>query len=553
MSQVSVLPPRERTASGLPPQTGNSRALILQTACVLLLAQAPMLFHLGVTMWARDHYQFFPLAFAGAGYLLYARRDLLSQTSAPATVLVALLWTGATLTFALGVLINSPWLVGASAFACLGSGAYSLGGSAWLKRLFPVGLLLLIAFPLPSQYDVKLINWLQRCVSEWASGTFDLLGYPHNLDGVDLTFPRQSFEVEEACSGIHSFFAALCCTVFYLAAGRRSVIRYLYLIPAAVFWVLVANVVRILLVVLLSMEWQLPVIEGFAHAAFGAFVFAFSLAMIYSTDCLFLFFFPRKATEGIPAASRDADSEPVTIAGIVAALPRFTSRQTSAAVALMVLFGGLGGLSVVRGNVTPDQLNLSWNEDDFRKVDPAVLSRDWKGWTFREFNERHRDFWNPLGTYSQQWTFEKGSTAVTVSLDSPFVEWHDLGICYRNIGWTVNSEDDFKDPEAGLSPVHGSELAMSRADGRFQHVYFSAFDAENKSLPAPALYRTTVTRRIWQELTSVGDLFGTTDNSISGAVYQIQLVVTSRSPIGDAQRRECLEFFRHVRRTISGR
>lgn len=538
MSQVISAPPQEDTKPSAPKSQSVSVGLIL------LAAHIPQLIRLGAIMWAKEHYQFFPLVLVGAVYLLWVRRDLYLERSQPNKIVAGCLWGITLIQFSGGVLLDSPWLVGSSAMWSLTSGAYSLGGGKWLLKSLPVLLFLGLAIPLPSEYDVKLITWLQRYVSVKASEILDWMGYRHMLDGVDLTFIQRAFKVDQACSGIHSFFAALCCTSFYLAASRRSFFRYLYMIPAAVFWVVVANILRILLVTLLSMEWHLPVDEGLGHELFGMLVFVFALGMIFSTDRLFVFVLPLRISEGAPPENVTANA---SFQKIFSRVPRFGFGAFAATLLLMICFAGLGGLSVVRADLLNRELDLVMDHKDFYRVPPQSMPAEWNGWILSDYREEKRDFSNPMGAYSQLWTYQRGGQVCLFSMDSPFPSWHDLAVCYQNIGWTLLDQTDVSYPEG--SPVAGqrTELSLNRTDEGYQYVYFAAHDAEDRPVMVPQLYRVDMTRRFFDEIRSLKQIMGQQHQSATAPIYQMQLVTQTRSVHNEAQRQHTRELFNHLR------
>jgi len=540
---VAPLPPQTKPTPNTEPGAENRIwriGVLVVTGLVVSTAHLPQLVRLGATMWAKEHYQFFPLVLIGAAYLAWVRRDLYFRRAEPSIGLAGFNWMVTLLIFSGGVLLDSPWLVGLSAVSCVWSGSYSLGGRSWLARSLPVMLFLLIALPLPSEYDVKLINWLQEYVTVKSSELFDYLGYYHMRDGVNLTFVQRTFKVDRACSGIHSLFAALCCTVFYLALTRRALFRYFYIIPAAFFWVIVANILRILLVCLLSMEFDLPVVEGPGHTLLGVFVFVFSLGMIFSTDRLFLFVLPLRLSEGLPQSSSNTQTAAVRF-------PRLHFGALFAAVFLMISFGFLGGLSVVRADLFQRELDLTLGEEDCFSLPGQSLPQEWNGWVLANYQEESREFDNPMGAYSQSWTYAKQNKVCLFSVSSPFPAWHDLAVCYQNIGWNVVKQEDLVYPQS--SPYQGerTELTLRRDGEGYQYVLFSAFDVERQSVPVPKLYRVKMTRRFMDEIKMFSQSVGLNQRSATPPIYQMQLLVKTRAPLSESQLQQCRELFGQLR------
>lgn len=540
---VAPLPQQSKSSTTTEPGSENRTwriAILVLTGLVIASAHLPQLLRLGAAMWAKDHYQFFPMVLIGAVYLTWVRRELYVRRSEPSLGVACFYWMMTLLIFSGGVLLDSPWLVGFSGLGCLWSASYALGGRIWLMRSLPVMLFLFIALPLPSEYDVKLINWLQEVVTVKSSELFDYLGYYHTREGVNLTFVQRTFVVERACSGIHSLFAALCCTVFYLALTRRAFFRYLYLIPAAFFWVIVANILRILLVCLLSMEWDLPVEEGTGHTLLGVFVFAFSLGMIFSTDRLMLFVLPLRLTEGLPQSAPNSQNAPVRF-------PRLQFKAVLASILLMISFGVLGGLSVVKAELLTRELDLTLGPEDFFSLPEQGLPQEWNDWILVDYHVESRDFDNPMGAFSQTWTYANQNQVCLFSISSPFPTWHDLAVCYQNVGWNVLQQEDYVYPES--SPFEGerTELILRRDEEGYQYILFSAVDVERKAVPVPKLYRINVTRRFLDEIKMLSQKLGLNERSPTPPIYQMQLLVSARAPLKGPQLQQCRELFSHLR------
>ena len=175
------------------PSLNHRSALLLMlrkwtTGAYLLLvlygvACAPLLWILAQRLWRSEHYQFFPIAILGAGYLAYTQlgdpRAIVpgSGLLRNVTTLVVLLLT------TVAVFLESPWLLAAVALVALLCFFYGLGGWSLVRRWFPAWVVLSLAVPLPLGIDLQLIIVLQRVATRWASGCLDLLGYRHLVRG----------------------------------------------------------------------------------------------------------------------------------------------------------------------------------------------------------------------------------------------------------------------------------------------------------------------------------------------------------------------------------
>ncbi|VAX41873.1 hypothetical protein MNBD_PLANCTO02-1902, partial [hydrothermal vent metagenome] len=257
------------TTPALPPTTSHIRvettdkSLVIPTwgyftAAILLIVHAPLLVKLGERLWAMEHYQFFPIIPLGAAWLAYSRFKGIESLSQGKLIWRIPLWGMAITLYFFAARLNSPWLAAFSFQLSLWALISSLGGKQLCVAMLPAWFFLWLAVPLPLGIDVQLIQTMQQVATVWASGFLDVCGYRHLVAGVTVIFPERSFLVEEACSGIHSLFAVVACSLFYLLQSKRGIIRSIFIMISAIFWVVVANAFRVFLVTVLSIQWNLP-------------------------------------------------------------------------------------------------------------------------------------------------------------------------------------------------------------------------------------------------------------------------------------------------------
>ena len=69
------------------------------------------------------------------------------------------------------------------------------------------------------------------------------------MNGTVVQVPgHESYGIEQACSGVQSFFTLLFIAVVFIVVFRRPLFRSIILIGSAVFWALFMNTVRIFLI-----------------------------------------------------------------------------------------------------------------------------------------------------------------------------------------------------------------------------------------------------------------------------------------------------------------
>ena len=214
-------------------------------------------------------------------YLLWKRRRNLSALGTPSLVGLGVLGIGLAALW-LGSLSGEDIIQRLSLPLTLFGLVYFT--TAWRTArvcLFPFCYLLLmipVPFPLYKTMAIQLRLFDAALVSSWAS----TLGVPVLLDGYLLHLPRITLEVADSCSGTLSILALVALGTFYISELDlpfvRKAVLWIVMIPISVL----ANVIRILIVVLFvhySGNW---VLETTFHQLTGMvnFVFGFTMVMI---------------------------------------------------------------------------------------------------------------------------------------------------------------------------------------------------------------------------------------------------------------------------------
>lgn len=566
---------------------------------VVAFGHLPLLWRLAGRLWATEHYQFFPLILLGAVYLGYHRVKGMGQLGSSSRWLRIVLALGSLALLAMAVLLTSPWLAAVAAMVAIWMLLYSLGGRILLGRAWPVWLLLWLAVPMPLGLDEQLIQSLQRVATNWASGVLDLLGYRHLVSGVVIELPNRSFLVEEACSGIHSLFAALACTLFYLIISRRAWFRWLILLCAAVFWVVVANALRVTSVTVIGSTWDLPVTEGIGHQITGAFVFVLALIMIVSTDRLLLFLLPKRRPNPMESrrkrASRRSGKSWLARIGLSSKRRRKKDRVRKKApagaghatrrtedenrsapdppatgkrrkpgtrparwegISLLLLYGLLGAAQLARASVVAKQGAGLGSAFFAPRIDD--MPAEFNQWQRVGFDSVTRDADDPNGQFSHIWTYERNGMQAALSLDGPFIGWHNLAGCLRGQGWQILDVQHSDYRQLGESIPGGyTEINVEKGAGRHALVMFAVFDGQHRPIaPSETYVRFRAVRRFPQISELIKQITGGHNERLArddSPTYQIQLFFESPVALSEPQRDDARELFHEVRRYVTTR
>lgn len=556
-------------------QSGSLRLVF--AILVLALAYLPLLALHGRLLWAREHYQFFPLLLPAAIALAFRRyaelKSLKAGSRSVAYALAGLAWV----LLALAILLPSPGLSPVAALVLLLSGAFSLGGRSLVRCLLPAWLLLWLAVPLPGQFDSKLVASMQRLVSSSASQVLEVLGVLHARSGDVLEVGGRQLLVEEACSGIHSLLPVLACTLFWLGWHRRPLAHSLLLLAAVFPWVLVGNVGRIVAVATLDGRVGIDLGQGWGHEALGFVLFAVMLGLVWSTDHWLLFLTsllnllkPRNrrvrfsyfddgvenplaltSEEDVEKPSALPTSPPEHAPNPDQPLPRRTLVLTAwpvlTAFALLAVTQSVL-LAQSRASITfsvalPDETVLALDA-----LGETALPGRFGPWQRQGFevSEKPADYW--LGRYCRQWQYRAGERAALLAIYYPFVGWKEVAGCYDNQGWKVLDRHVHDGEEDEITGPYVSAFLHRPEEGRHAYLLFQMRDASGRAVAPPdfsiwkRLGKLPAKLRAWQNLND-GEVAAT---STVAPTYQAQMLVETPAALTPAQEQEAQSLFREL-------
>jgi exosortase B len=155
-------------------------------------------------------------------------------------------------------------------------------GAVWFPLVF-----LMFAMPLPGVLVSAVTLPLKQAVSAAATTMLGLLDYPVGRNGVVITAGQYQLLVAEACAGLQSMFTLEAVGLLYvnLMAYRsawRTAMMSVMAIPAA----FAANVVRVIVLILVTYHFGDAAGQGFVHGFAGIVLFAVALMVLISLDRL---------------------------------------------------------------------------------------------------------------------------------------------------------------------------------------------------------------------------------------------------------------------------
>src|SRR5438477_3437226 len=195
-----------------------------------------------------------------------------------------------------------------------------LGGVSALKRLTFALLLLLFLVPLPGFVLDAATTPLKGVVTLLAEALLRGLGYPVVREGVVLTIGDHQMFLADACSGLNSIYSLAALTLIYahLTGGSRPG-RIALLLASIVPIALVANTLRVVFLVMVTVHAGEEASQGLLHGAAGMAVFLLSLGLVIAIDRM-IFKPERRPIEHLDSGPTRLRAPGMTLATIVAAV-----------------------------------------------------------------------------------------------------------------------------------------------------------------------------------------------------------------------------------------
>ncbi len=260
----------------------------------LALLYGPTYAELARTIWATDEQGHGPIILAVSLWLLFSRRHEIAAAAGPVRPLVGwpLLLLGL-LVYAFG---SSQQIImfqtGSQILVLAGLLLVFCGSRALRVASFPL-FFMIFMIPLPEALVAAVTAPLKSAVSAVAAQLLYSLGYPVGRSGVILTVGPYQLLVADACAGLNSMFTLEALGLLYMnlmhytSLARNATLAVL-LIPIA----FAANIVRVMILVLVTYHLGDAAGQGFVHGFAGLVLFLVALVMMLAVDQLLGRFLP---------------------------------------------------------------------------------------------------------------------------------------------------------------------------------------------------------------------------------------------------------------------
>jgi exosortase B len=257
-------------------------------ALTLLGLLIPTYHNVAIGLWQNEEHGYAPLlAMLSLGLIIYHARDLHLAPQPGFPVLGAGLFLLGALGYIVGRSQKIELLELAACIPLLAGTLTILGGRDALHRMrFPL-FFLIFSLPYPAWVIDSLTNPLKLWISAWAESMLYTLDYPVARSGVVVALGPYRLLVEDACSGLHSliFLSALGLLYIHLT-GPRQTWQRLILVAALIPIAVVANFIRVLILMLITYHFGDAIGQSYWHETAGILLFVSAFAGLYGLDSL---------------------------------------------------------------------------------------------------------------------------------------------------------------------------------------------------------------------------------------------------------------------------
>lgn len=246
-------------------------------------------------LWQTDEFGHAPLILAIVAWLFWQSREALDRAPEdPAKGGWLVLATGLAL-YALGRMAGVSSVEFASQMFVAAAVLLLLKGRQALRVVaFPVFYLVFMV-PLPGTFVDALTEPLKHWISIIVVDVLHAVGYPIGRTGVMITVGPYELLVADACSGLNSMFSlAALGALFIHIMRRRNRLHTGLLVLAIVPIAFVANIVRVITLVLVTYHLGDAAGQGFLHGAAGIVLMLVALLAFFALDQLLARVFPER-------------------------------------------------------------------------------------------------------------------------------------------------------------------------------------------------------------------------------------------------------------------
>lgn len=258
--------------------------LVLGTAAVAI----PTFYSIATVSWSSEQGAHGPIVLVTGIWLVMRRWNEVVAFSRPGRIGLAFaLFLPCLLIYALARVTDILEIEGFMMYGALVAVFYAYCGEKVLRLLWFPLVYFLFLFPPPDTVVAMVTQPLKLGISAVAVDLLRALGYPIANAGVMIQVDQYQVLVAAACAGLNSLISLSAIGLFYVYIRHNANWRYALLLMLAIVPVaILANFVRVLVLILITYHFGDAAAQGFLHDFAGLTMFAVAVLGIFGVDAL---------------------------------------------------------------------------------------------------------------------------------------------------------------------------------------------------------------------------------------------------------------------------
>ena len=192
--------------------------------------------------------------------------------------------------------------LGSQMFVVAGALLLLKGLPALRVAWFPV-LYFVFMIPLPNMLVDAVTGPLKQSISNIVELLLHGVGYPISRTGVIISIGQYQLQVADACSGLHSMFSLSALgTLFMYIMARKSKLHNAIMLVAILPIAFIANIFRVIVLVLVTYHFGDEAGQGFLHGAAGMVLMIAALLFFFLLDAILERVLPAEPKKPAPAS-----------------------------------------------------------------------------------------------------------------------------------------------------------------------------------------------------------------------------------------------------------
>ncbi|GGI67659.1 hypothetical protein GCM10007973_01050 [Polymorphobacter multimanifer] len=236
--------------------------------------------------WATEQGGHGPIVLAIAVWLLVRSWPAMMAQARPGSAIVgAAILLPALVVYVLARVVGSIVIEAAALYLSFVAILYLfIGKQAMRVGWFPI-VYFLFVLPPPGSFVAAATQPLRLGISEWAVNILANLGYPVARSGLNIVAGQYDLEVKAACGGLNSMISLTAMGLFYAWIRHNAGAAYnLFLFMAIIGMAIVANLVRVILLILITYYLGDRAAQGFLHEFAGLTMLAVAMGGVILVD-----------------------------------------------------------------------------------------------------------------------------------------------------------------------------------------------------------------------------------------------------------------------------